>query len=333
MGTPNLVPVLVLVLPLPLPRPPRGYTGEMRFAIAMGLLACLSGCGGSDSDDVEELPDVASIDDLWAFTAADVWAVGADATLLAYDGVEWSPIEVPTSDDLTGIFARTPNDIWITGAQSIVHWDGNRFTVTETTPFGLDGVTDVWAVAPDKAWAVGDDGILLYWDGTAWWDELFPSTFNQAIWGWSPDDLYVLSSYGLYHWDGGDWVSVDTGAGGGEGDIWGTGPSDVWVATGDAALAHFDGEAWTVVDNEEFVGGISGLWGDAADDVWGVGPSGTIAHFDGERWSELDHDQIGSIEAHAYRAVHGTATGTDLWAVGQRLGEQQVSGVIYHYRP
>ena len=63
-----------------------------------------------------------------------------------------------------------------------------------------------------------------------------------------------------------------------------------------------------------------------------MGSAGAIAHYDGNSWRQVAHQQIGAPYLRLFLAVHGTSS-TDVWAVGQQLGDGGSTGLIYHYQP
>src|SRR5678815_612443 len=160
------------------------------------------------------------------------------------------------------------------GAARVI--DGDTWAVIDSPE--LPGFRDVFAAAPDDAWAASADATaspLWRWDGTSWSSVELPE--------------------GL--------LSVR--------DVWGTGPDDVWIAAGfdggvaDRARAlHWDGSALTeyrdffevadLVDD-----GLTSLLLTAGcsrtvSDAWLVGnvsgklvEQGISFHFDGEEWLSL----------------------------------------------
>ncbi len=74
------------------------------------------------------------------------------------------------------------------------------------------------------------------------------------------------------------------------------------------------------------------VWDPSPDDLWAVGSAGAIAHYDGKSWRQVAHQQIGAPYLRLFLAVHGTSS-TDVWAVGQQLGDGGSTGLIYHYQP
>jgi len=144
----------------------------------------------------------------------------------------------------------------------------------------------VWGSGTDDVFAVGEDCVILHFDG----------------WGWSP-------------MEGPDCGSLR--------DVSGTGPQHV-IAVGEApeidpntgVVIQFDGTVWSEMEVGPFVEDSYyntpqyGVWSSAADDVYVVGgyENGTVLHFDGSEWSvAFVHD--GWDSSNACRSIWGTANG------------------------
>jgi hypothetical protein len=52
---------------------------------------------------------------VWGSGPADVYAVGANGTVLHYDGTRWSTVNLGITGDLTGVSGTGPNDVFIAG--------------------------------------------------------------------------------------------------------------------------------------------------------------------------------------------------------------------------
>jgi hypothetical protein len=175
----------------------------------------------------------------------------------------------------------------------------------------------VWASGPDDAWAGGDDGTMLHFDGSAW-RPVASGTIShiQGIWGSSSRDVWAVAG----------------GIGG----------------PGAANIVHWNGSAWTPVASAT-PDNLYAIWGTGADDVWAVGASGVqgvVVHFDGHIWSSE-----WTSDSNAPHAISGSSS-SNVWAVGALIyptfgdqtllrrspggawttfgsgeGEQQISGV------
>ncbi len=139
----------------------------------------------------------------------------------------------------------------------------------------------VFAHSADAAWAVGDYGTLLIWNGIEW----------RAFTGTRPaDDLFA---------------------------VWASGPTDVWVAgiTGDpeqlqAMYAHFDG---TQFDHlyKPLAKRPEGLFGFGPTNVWSVGTSGAMFRWTGQAVTWVAAPQVTSESLADVTGLAGK-----MWAVG-----------------
>jgi hypothetical protein len=187
----------------------------------------------------------------------------------------------------------------------------------------------IWASAPNDAWAVGDGGFAMHWDGLAW-QRVGSSTMANlsGIWGSSATDVWAVGggvggAPDLIHWNGQAWsiVSPDTSVN--LSGVWGSGPSDVWAVGGSGVqgvITHFDGTAWHLSSTSVYTD-FAGVWGSGPSDVWAVGDpygpispgeSNSIVHFLGGLWSPVA-DNASTNQAKDLTSVWG-AGAADIWA-------------------
>jgi hypothetical protein len=96
----------------------------------------------------------------------------------------------------------------------IEHYDG---TTWETVTDALDPhqilppLRAVWGSDATHVWAVGDQGIIVFWDGALWTPALSNTTDDlTAVWGSGPRDVWVAGSGGVRHFNGSSWALVGT---------------------------------------------------------------------------------------------------------------------------
>lgn len=77
--------------------------------------------------------------------------------------------------------------------------------------------------------------------------------------------------------------------------IWGSGPSDVWVAGTRGFAAHFDGAKWDIRRPKTLLA-IFSLWGSGPSDVWAGNSGRSMFHWQGTSWQETsiapDEDRV-----------------------------------------
>jgi hypothetical protein len=84
---------------------------------------------------------------------------------------------------------------------------------------------------------------------------------------------------------------VDTVLGGGAlGEVWGSGPNNVFALGLPGQIAHFDGTSWSLASSGT-ADGLGGLWGVSATSVYATGGNfaGTtdVVHYDGSSWAKI----------------------------------------------
>jgi len=129
-------------------------------------------------------------------------------------------------------------------------------------------------------WAVGEQGLILHWDGSAWSPSTSPTAANlYGVWAAAVDDVWAVGGSPI-----------------------GSGPNDV--------LVHYDGAGWTEVPPPRALGATYfKVWGLSSRDVHVVGSAGLALHYDGTTWSEVP---TGTRETLV--TVHGGSSG--VFAVG-----------------
>jgi len=100
----------------------------------------------------------------------DVWAVGAQGTILHYDGASWAFYRVSVTDlDLYAVNMTSGSSGWAVGAGGVVlrYHNGQWFNTVHLAGY------DLYGVAFDDTglgFAVGDDGAIFRYDGESWQD-------------------------------------------------------------------------------------------------------------------------------------------------------------------
>jgi hypothetical protein len=96
-----------------------------------------------------ELGTQESLSGIHCIASDDVWLVGADDTVLHWDGAQWSSMmERGPLSNFYGVWGTSSRDVWIAG-DTVQRWDGERWS----DPLGgnFDGV---WGSAPDDVWLI-----------------------------------------------------------------------------------------------------------------------------------------------------------------------------------
>lgn len=286
----------------------------------------------------------------------------------------------PFANELQAASGTAANDVWAVGAIDpgpydnsratlAMHFDGTSWSVVPTpnpdgsgTGVDVDFVTltDVEAITPTDAWAVGQGGsidqlgqqaVLLRWNGTAWSSVPVPRlggpTDANSLWGISAvssTDIWAVGGYTLYgdgsntqygtlllHWDGSTWSIVPNGCDATE-DVVAISGTDVWAVGNDTC--HWSGTTWTPIpnassNNNNYVR-LRSVSAASSGDVWTVGFE-AIPYFEGYRY----RGRIERWDGSKWTALIPQSSGdhldgvlavspTDAWAVGSDYGNNLI---------
>jgi hypothetical protein len=178
-----------------------------------------------------------------------------------------------------------------------------------------DELNDIFGFLNGKAVAVGDNGVVLFFDGQKW--ALVGQATDmplRSVWGDSPDDLYAVGPYRIVSYYEGQWsetkVAFDLTS------VWGDGPDQIWAVGRGGALLSGDGTGWVpdVSPTDKDLHAVR-VWPDGSLLVAG---DGIALRRNGGDWTDLGLDP--QFQA---RSVNGTGSG-DFFLTGE-------AGVVAHY--
>jgi hypothetical protein len=306
-------------------------------------LVLLAACPGKDTDTDpsspfavvgEGLPN--ALLSIQGTSAADVWAVGAGAPALHYDGTTWETIDVPTDGDLWWVHP-TATRVTLVGQDVILELDRATGAVTEAAR--ADGITffGVWA-ADEQLIAVGGDiygeqGPALwkrYDTGWAPMPELAALGLSQQdllykVHGAAADDWWIVGTRGLAaHWDGSALTKTDAGTTSPLFTVHAGGPFPIVVGGfGQSTIEHWTGSAWTN-DSPAFTPQTNGVSG-RGDTAVAVGNQGSVLRWDGSAWNADP-----TFTAHDLHGVWLDDEG-GVWAVGGAISSGTLTDGVLAY--
>src|ERR1700682_4622834 len=100
----------------------------------------------------------------------------------------------PQGNGLGAVMVFGPNDVWVGGSQTLMHWNGKDWRLTQIeseTPWW--GARQIWGSDAANLWAVTNRE-LLQWRGDAWVSSglpWFPSVYWGAVWGTGDKDVWT----------------------------------------------------------------------------------------------------------------------------------------------
>ncbi len=157
--------------------------------------------------------------------------------------------------------------------------------MTSGTTHNLNGV---WGRSGSDAFAVGDSGTILHYDGTDWSAMTSGTTDNlNDVWGTFGDDAFAVGDNGtILHYDGTTWSTMTNLATNNLNGVWGSSGSNVYAVGDNGTILRYDGTAWSAMTSGT-TNNLNGVWGTNGNDVVAVGDNYASLHFDGIAWSSF----------------------------------------------
>jgi len=197
--------------------------------------------------------------DIWAVSEQEAWVVAA-----------------PDPD-----FAGSPS------SATLWRWNGKLLSPDHPPTRADLPLLAIAGSSPTAAWAVGERGTVLRWDGQTWTLEPLPTlktlrgvrAESQTVWAVGDSGTALRRS-------GGVWTFTDSTSNADLYGVFSIGDSAAWAVGGQGTILHWNGATWT-----RFASGITqdldGVWGPAENDLWAVGGAGTLLHWDGTQWKSV----------------------------------------------
>ena len=201
-----------------------------------------------------------------AFDDDTAVAVGWMGVVVRHDGAGWHRHGGGIVDPITRRYARTR---------------------ANTPLFGL------WASSPGEVWAVGDEGRVCRFDGTAWHEVDCPTDAHLRAVLRSPDGtLMVAGAQGIFlEFRDGEWVELQTGTSSHltglhsdrDGTVYATGGQFNVRRNGFVgALLRLRSGTWAALDSDEPLPRLRAV-ARVGDAVLAIGDNGTVARVEGDR--------------------------------------------------
>ena len=162
---------------------------------------------------------------VWGSDWNNIFATGSHGTILRFNGTRWSVLWGGVTVQLQSIWGTSPNDIFAVGLSTIangnryytiLHYDGSLWSRMNTPIVNANRngkLRSVWGSASNDVWAVGDDGIILHYNGANWSTADSGTPYRlYDIWGDGGNIVYAVGLFGtLLQNTGSGWVSVNSG--------------------------------------------------------------------------------------------------------------------------
>ncbi len=155
------------------------------------------------------------------------------------------------------------NNVWVVGKIETdsgyfgaAIWNGDKWALKKLNGPGINTQSisprGIWAFSENDIWFAS--GSIFHWDGVEtslmWERNIGTNETVEQIWGSSNSDIYFVGNEGtIVHYDGADFVKMESGTEVDLTDIWGVSNSEIWVAGRDnygSVILNYDENEWTI---------------------------------------------------------------------------------------
>lgn len=261
---------------------------------------------------------------MWGTGKDNLYAVGAQGSLVHWDGGGWTVQANFATGDLHDVYGLDKSHVWAVGWLGAAgYFDGSKWTATPFVgaPINMNGVYAVadpvmGAATGGKAvWAASQQGICQL--GAAGWAKFNPSPYTNylGIGGSDKDHIWAVGMYGaIAMWNGAAWKSQTSGTSIALRSVWAANATHVYAVGEKGQILKYDGVTWKPMSSP--VGTtLTSVRGTSADDVWAVGARGVVVHWNGKVWSKVEVKQVD-------KALNAVWVGAD--GAFFSLGEQEL---------
>ncbi|MGD2123451.1 MAG: hypothetical protein PVJ76_16985 [Gemmatimonadota bacterium] len=215
-----------------------------------------------------------------------IYALAISPEAASVSGIGTEVQLTATAVDMDGDTLLPTEVTWSTLNQSIALVGSNSGIVTTVASGQVVITAEAEGLVAHALLTVSAPGIPAV---TSWTqtDLGFPIT---DVWGTASDNVFAVGGRSgeaeIAHFDGDSWTSMDpAGADETLWSVWGTSGTDVFAVGDGGTILHYDGAAWAPIESG-IGGGLTGVWAAAPDAVVAVGLEG-VWLFDGEAWSQM----------------------------------------------
>jgi photosystem II stability/assembly factor-like uncharacterized protein len=142
---------------------------------------------------------------VWGSSASDVYAVGADGTIIHSEdgGGSWSVQRWEPPAELLGVWGSSADDVYIVGDKGLILHSADRGKSWQQQPSGTSGtLRAIHGLSASQVVAVGTDGRILLTTnrGQSWQSVLENSSYpRSAIWSSPQLGLFVAGTHYAPH--------------------------------------------------------------------------------------------------------------------------------------
>ncbi len=215
----------------------------------------LSRYDGNSWQDAELPEEARLLNWVHLFDDGSAVTVGNEGTILtSEDGEIWNTVEPITDEDLWGVWGSSSDDVWAVGGRgrpeseaTILRRQNGEWASVDVPELERPGVRaffKVWGTDSQNVLIVGQNGIVLRWNGTSLAEEGVGTSDDLiSLDGTGPDNIVVVGGRGnavVARYDGSEWNSESLAPAPGLNGIYMTSETDAWIAGASGLLRQLE---------------------------------------------------------------------------------------------
>ena len=236
-----------------------------------------------------QVMDAGTKHNLWGLKAAhdglSLYACGDAGTVLHCRNQQWHALPAVSEAAVHCLWDAGDGGLYAGGQMGqIFRYHQGAWTLAYDLFLDVT-ILDIWGSSPDSIYAVGDEGLVLHWNGVDW-QRMVSGTKSAlySIWGFDDTHILAVGDFGLVlRWNGENWAEFYAGTENFLFDIWGDALDNIFIVGLSGTLVHFDGQRWNLTPTRarDDLMAVDGLPGHPP---FAVGTQGNILRFDGNQW-------------------------------------------------
>jgi hypothetical protein len=223
---------------------------------------------------------------LYAVSETNVWVVGDE--IWHYNGATWTKDLKPSGiGKLNAVFFSSATEGWAVGANgTVIRYNGSTWTVVTSSVFPTSSnyFSDVVLTSGNDVWIAGyGSGAFYHFDGNIWTKNTISSNYIYDLELLNSNEIYA-STGSLWKYNGVGWSLVSGSSGTADQGISAISSNNVWSVYGDN-IYHYDGNTCVLDAALNYYPDCIDMVSD--NDGWVAGYYGNISHYDGSLWKNV----------------------------------------------
>ena len=213
--------------------------------------------------------------------------VVGDGGVAQLDGTTATLVNTPYAPQLFGVSVDAAGTAWTSGARGAVLRSADAGGTAWTTNNLAPDLLDVWTVAANNAWAVGEFGFVYRWNGSSWTKIAVPTQATlTSVWATAAGQGFIGGESGtMLRLVGSAWVPMALPSTSTVSAVWGTNGNNVYATTKAGEILRFNGTAWTLLTTVGVP--LWAVYGASAADVYAAGENGAVWRLTGAVFTAL----------------------------------------------